>query len=197
MISLETGDRNQYLPKLTGGDGDSDIAGIKWESSDSKVVTENQNGLVTAVGAGNAQVTLTVTMYAGNPQVGKLNFKVTGDTLADTSALQAAIEAAKAAKDQEDAYYTEESLTAYQKALQKAEDDLAKAVAEKWDVSKQSLLDQDAADLNAAVEGLEKDNGIKQITIEGINGRLWLNKSIQLTAVKEPADAEEKVININ
>lgn len=194
VISLETGDRSQYLPKLTGGDGDSDIAGFKWESSDSKVVTVNQNGLVTAVGAGNAQVTLTVTMYAGNPQVGTLNFKVTGDTLADTSVLQAAIAAAKAAKDQEDAYYTEESLTVYQKALQKAEDDLAKAVAEKWDASKQSLLDQDAADLNAAVEGLEKDHGIKRITIEGINGRLWLNKSVQLTAATEPADAEEKVI---
>lgn len=105
VINLETGDKKQFIPKLTGGDGDSDIAGIKWESSNPKVVTvDPENGTVKAVGAGTAKVTLTVTMYSGKPLDGEINFKVTGNALADTSALEHAIAAAKAAKTQPDDY---------------------------------------------------------------------------------------------
>ncbi|MCI8490502.1 MAG: DUF642 domain-containing protein, partial [Lachnospiraceae bacterium] len=194
MIQLETGDKKQLLPKLTGGDGDSDIAGIRWESDNSKVVTVTENGSVTAISAGTAKVTLTVTMYAGEPQVGEINFQVTGDALADTSALEAAIAAAKAAKDHADDYYTKESLAAFQQALEKAENDCRLAQSEKWSVEKQTVLDADAAALYAAVEGLEQDTSIRSIAIEGADGRFWLNKKAQLTAAIEPADAKESVI---
>ena len=194
-ISLETGDRVEYTPVLTGGDGASDIAGIKWESSNNKVIkVDPDKGIVTAMGPGTAKVTLTVTMYAGSPQVGELNFVVAGEVLADTSALEEAIAAAKAAKDQADNYYTEESLATYKEALEKAENDLKLAKEEKWDESKQAELDKDVETLNAAVAGLEKDTSIKNISISGVNGRFWLNKKAPLTVEIEPADAEEQVI---
>lgn len=195
VIPLETGDRAEYTPVLTGGDGESDIAGIHWESDNSNVVkVEPEKGIVTAVGPGTAKVTLTVTMYAGSPQIGELNFKVTGDALADTSALEAAIKAAKEAKDQEDDYYTEESLVSYKAALEKAENDLKLAISERWGTSRQSEIDEDTETLTTATAGLKKNTSIKTIRIKGADGRFWLNKKAQLTAEIEPASAEEQVI---
>lgn len=55
------------------------------------------------------------------------------------------------------------------------------------------MLDQDVEDLNAAADGLQKESGIKNIIINGVNGRFWLNKKVQLTAQIEPADAQEQV----
>lgn len=194
VINLSAGERKTFIPRLTGGDGDSDIAGIKWESSDRSVVSVNKDtGMVTAMGPGTAKVTLTVTMYSGEPLVGEINFNVTGAAIADTSALEAAIAAAKTAKNREDSYYTEESLATYKQALQKAENDLQSALEEKWKADKQSVLDNDVTDLNAAVAGLAKNDAIKSISINGIGERLWLNKKMQLTATVEPEDVEEQV----
>ena len=36
-VSLNTGDKKQFLPVLTGGDGESDYAGVTWTSDNTKV----------------------------------------------------------------------------------------------------------------------------------------------------------------
>ncbi|MBO5302761.1 MAG: discoidin domain-containing protein [Lachnospiraceae bacterium] len=193
-VELETGEQKQYIPVLTGGDGDTDLADVKWESEDTSVVTiDAKTGELKAVGPGNAKVTLTVTLYTGNPLTGEIYFTVTGEALADTFALETAIATAKAAKTEADDYYTAESLTAYKKALEQAESDLASAIAEKWSSEKQSVLDKDVEDLNAAVEGLKQDDVLRAITIQELSGKVLVNKKVQLNAEIVPAAAKEKI----
>ena len=194
-VSLDTGDKKQFFPVLTGGDGESDYAGVTWTSDNTKVaVIDSESGKLTAKGAGTAEITLTVTMYAGNPLTGTFTVKVEGEVLADTTVLERAISDAKAAKDQTDDYYTAESLAAYYEALEQAESVLKKSEEEKWDSAKQNTLDKTAENLNNAVKGLEKNIFITGIHISGGDNALNVNKQTTLTAEITPATAEEKVV---
>ncbi|HAT89247.1 MAG TPA: hypothetical protein DCS73_05795, partial [Roseburia sp.] len=194
-VSLDTGDKKQFFPVLTGGDGESDYAGVTWTSDNTKVaVIDSESGKLTAKGAGTAEITLTVTMYAGNPLTGIFTVKVEGEVLADTTVLERAISDAKAAKDQTDDYYTAESLAAYYEALEQAESVLKKSEEEKWDSAKQNTLDKTAENLNNAVKGLEKNTFITGIHISGGDNALNVNKQTTLTAEITPATAEEKVV---
>lgn len=194
-VSLDTGDKKQFFPVLTGGDGESDYAGVTWTSDNTKVaVIDSESGKLTAKGAGTAEITLTVTMYAGNPLTGTFTVKVEGEVLADTTVLERAISDAKAAKDQTDDYYTAESLAAYYEALEQAESVLKKSEEEKWDSAKQNTLDKTAENLNNAVKGLEKNTFITGIHISGGDNALNVNKQTTLTAEITPATAEEKVV---
>ena len=194
-VSLDTGDKKQFFPVLTGGDGESDYAGVTWTSDNTKVaVIDSESGKLTAKGAGTAEITLTVTMYAGDPLTGTFTVKVEGEVLADTTVLERAISDAKAAKDQTDDYYTAESLAAYYEALEQAESVLKKSEEEKWDSAKQNTLDKTAENLNNAVKGLEKNTFITGIHISGGDNALNVNKQTTLTAEITPATAEEKVV---
>ena len=194
-VSLDTGDKKQFFPVLTGGDGESDYAGVEWTSDNTKVaVIDAESGVLTAKGAGTANITLKVTMYAGDPLTGTFTVKVEGETLADTTILENAISDAKAAKDQADDYYTAESLAAYQKALEQAENILKKSEEEKWDAAKQSTINEAAENLNNVVTGLEKNTMITGIKISGGDDALNVNKQTTLTAAISPSTAEEKVV---
>lgn len=194
-VSLDTGDKKQFFPVLTGGDGESDYAGVEWTSDNTKVaVIDAESGVLTAKGAGTANITLKVTMYAGDPLTGTFTVKVEGETLADTTILENAISDAKAAKDQADDYYTAESLAAYQKALEQAENILKKSEEEKWDAAKQGTINEAAENLNNAVTGLEKNTMITGIKISGGDDALNVNKQTTLTAAISPSTAEEKVV---
>ena len=105
----------------------------------------------------------------------------------DTTLLESAISDAKAAKDQADDYYTAESLVAYYEALEQAEFVLKKSEEEKWDSTKQSMLDETAESLNNAVAGLEKNTSITGIQISGGDDALNVNKQTTLTAEITPS----------
>ncbi|GAA1955088.1 Ig-like domain-containing protein [Agromyces allii] len=74
---LEAGDEDQLNAKLTGGDGDTDVANVEWESSDPDVlVIDSKTGALTAVANGTATVKLTVTLYSGAPKTAEINYRV-------------------------------------------------------------------------------------------------------------------------
>lgn len=52
VISMEAADRKQLFPVLTGGDGDTDIAGVEWVSSKTEIVSIDSAGKMTAKGSG-------------------------------------------------------------------------------------------------------------------------------------------------
>ena len=194
-VSLGSGDQKQFFPVLTGGDGESDYAGVTWTSSKPKVaVIDSETGKLTAKAGGKTEITLTVTMYAGKPLTGTFEVAVTGETLADTTALETAIANAKQAKTEADDYYTEESLTEYHAALENAEDVLQRVADEKWSGDKQNVVDEAESRLNAAVAGLEKNAAITGIEITGGDAEVNINKQITLGATITPATAEETVI---
>lgn len=196
VISMEAADRKQLFPVLTGGDGDTDIAGVEWVSSKTEIVSIDSAGKMTAKAPGTAKITLTVTLYVGEPQVAEIDVEVTGEVIADTSALEAAIAEAKAAKDKADNRYTPDSLAAYTSALAKAESDLKAAVEEKWNAQKQSVLDADVEALKLAVEGLTEMEGIliESIAVSGYSNTLSIGKTLQLNAAVTPDNATEQII---
>ena len=128
-------------------------------------------------------------MYAGKPLTGTFEVAVTGETLADTTALETAIANAKQAKTEADDYYTEESLTEYHAALENAEDVLQRVADEKWSGDKQNVVDESESRLNAAVAGLEKNAAITGIEITGGDAEVNINKQITLGATITPATA--------
>lgn len=195
LISMETASKKQLFPKLTGGDGATDIAGIKWESSDSKIVGVDGDGNLIAKAPGTAAITLTVTLYAGNPEVAQIDVEVTGDAIVDTTELEAAIAAAKAAKEKGDSWYTPDSLAAYTKALTRAESDFAAAVEEKWEAHKQSVIDAVAEALKLATEGLALVDYIpvEGLEVSGCNEHLSIGKTIELETAVTPEGATEKI----
>lgn len=195
LISMETAGRKQLFPILTGGDGDTDIAGIKWESGDSKIVGVDGAGNLIAKAPGTATITLTVTLYEGNPQIAQIDVEVTGDAIVDTTDLEDAIAAAKAAKDKGDSWYTPDSLAAYTKALTRAESDFAAAVEEKWEAHKQSVIDAVVEALKLATEGLKLVDYIpvESLEVSGCNEHLSIGKTVELKAAVTPAGATEEI----
>lgn len=195
LISMETAGRKQLFPILTGGDGDTDIAGIRWESSDPKIVTVDNDGRLIAKAPGTATITLTVTLYEGKPQIAQIDVEVTGEAIVDTIDLENAIAAAKAAKSKNDSWYTPDSLAAYTKALTRAESDFAAAVQEKWDAQKQSAIDAVTEALKLATEGLALVDYIpvEGLEVSGCNEHLSLGKAVELTAAVTPAGATEEI----
>ncbi len=195
LISMETAGRKQLFPILTGGDGDTDIAGIKWESGDSKIVGVDGAGNLIAKAPGTATITLTVTLYEGNPQIAQMDVEVTGDAIVDTTDLEDAIAAAKAAKDKGDSWYTPDSLAAYTKALTRAESDFAAAVEEKWEAHKQSVIDAVVEALKLATEGLKLVDYIpvESLEVSGCNEHLSIGKTVELKAAVTPAGATEEI----
>lgn len=196
-VGLEAGTEKQYFAILTGGDGDTDIAGINWESSNPEIISVNAaTGKLFAEDLGNATLTLTVTLYTGSPLSVQIPFEVTGIVPLKVSALKNAISAAKEAKEHDDDYYTVASLQAYLSALQTAESDLQTAEAEGWDSTWQSLIDDDVTNLNAAVAGLEKDDvvAIKSIQITGSDLPISVGKKAAYGASVTPEYATESVV---
>lgn len=195
-IELGVGVEKQYTAVVTGGDGATDIAAINWASSNPEVVSvDAATGKVTTETPGEATVTLTVTLYTGNPLTAELHFNITGVIPLKTTAIKNAISAAKDAKTYTDDYYSMESLQTYKTALAKAEGDLQTAATENWDNSKQPVLDDDVTKLNAAVTGLAKSNDIAVSSIE-ISGRstpLSINKQVTYTAKITPDYATEQI----
>ena len=196
-VSLQTGDKKQYSAVVTGGDGATDIAAIKWVSDNTEVVSVNADtGEVVAQGPGTANITLTVTLYTGNPLVAVIPFEVEGTVLAKTANLVQAISEAKTAKAQVDNYYDTVTLTAYKAALAQAENDLQAAVDEKWTSEKQDILDADIVALQTAVAGLKKSDviAIDSITIGGGDTPVSINKQTTLTATFTPEYATETIL---
>ena len=81
-VAVAVGAQGQLVPRLTGGDGSTDVAGIRWSSSDPSVLTvDPATGRLTAVDDGRATITLTVTLYAGEPKTATIAYEV-GDVVA-------------------------------------------------------------------------------------------------------------------
>src|SRR5690606_22879532 len=87
LITLDTGESKQLFARVTGGDGDTDLAGIDWVSNHPDVLqamqhADDQRGIeLRALSAGEAKITLTLTLY-GNPlytKTAELNFSVVGE----------------------------------------------------------------------------------------------------------------------
>ncbi|WP_168735460.1 glycosyl hydrolase 53 family protein [Cohnella fermenti] len=196
IVNLSSGSILQLTSIMNPGT--ADYRSIAWSSSKTGVATVDSSGLLTAVGPGEATITLTVDAYAdkGGYQ-GSTSFTlvVSGDAVLNTLALQTAIEQAIAAKTYADDYYTADSLSAYKSALTTAQNDLAAASSEQWDVSYQSRIDGDAAALNEAAGGLAKSSVIPATGVALTPSALTLTagKSGQLTASVAPAYSTSQV----
>jgi len=191
-LSMLNGDKKQLFPSVTGGDGATFIAGIKWLSDNTDVVSIDDDGNITARSAGKAVISLTVTLYEGNPLETEINVEVTGNAVADISALQQAIADAKATVGDDAGKYTDESLEAYYAALEKAENDVKAALEDRWDTDKQADIDADKEALDRAVARLK----LKEVPIESMNMKLSeihlpIGKTRQLELEIAPANATE------
>ncbi|RKP44493.1 hypothetical protein D7Z26_26650 [Cohnella endophytica] len=196
IVSMNSGDTKQLV--LNTFPSSPDYRSVEWKSDNTSVaIVDSATGLVMAVGPGDAKITVTIDAY---PEYGGympstfLTIHTTGEVLANVQNLQTAINNAVAAKSMPDDYYTAASIGTFNAALAKAQTDLASALADKWDTSKQGQIDQDTADLNSAVSGLTISSDIKVTTVSLSAGTLTLSAGLskQLTATVSPTHATDK-----
>ena len=193
-IKLQTGDKKKLNVIVSGGDGESDIAGISWTSDDADVVAvDAATGELRAKKAGTAALTVEVSFYSGTPLTLKVNCQVDGEELADTGALEEAVKAGEMAMEYPEDCYTEESLKAYKDALSKARETLETARSERWQAEKQGEIDKITEDLDQAVQGLAIRDNIpaESIILGGGDNPLSINKKTTLKAELKPAYATE------
>ena len=81
-LEIDAGDPTQLIARLTGGDGDSDIAAIIWSSSDPSIAAvDPATGELVGWTEGTATITVEVTMYAGDPKTAQVQVNVTGNAV--------------------------------------------------------------------------------------------------------------------
>ncbi len=199
-VNMNTG---ETLQLYTGTSNDCFIDTIEWVSSDANKVFVDENGMLHAMAPGQVQISVTVDNYSANSQISggvkltkSVTINVSGEAILNTYELKTAINNATAAKTKPDDYYSQDSLTAYTAALNKAQNDLAAAINDNWDASHQSIIDQDVTELNAAVQGLARSTNIAVtgITLSTPDLKVSLGAGKQLTATTVPEYATDKSI---
>ncbi|MDN4489599.1 Ig-like domain-containing protein [Demequina sp. SYSU T00068] len=81
-LAVDAGDPKQLIARLTGGDGDSDVAGFAWSSSDPSVASiDAGSGELIGWTEGTATVSVVVTMYSGDPKTADITVEVTGNAV--------------------------------------------------------------------------------------------------------------------
>lgn len=158
-MTLKAGENGQLTATVEPADAANQK--VIWSTSDESVAAVDENGLVTALAAGKA--TVTVTTEDGNYTAScEVTVEKQAEDKPDRAVLQSAVKAAKA-KDLSG--YTAESADAYRKALAEAEKVLAKADAT------QAEIDGAVKALQAAEEGLKVqtappvDNGKQDLAV--------------------------------
>jgi uncharacterized protein YjdB len=199
-VNMNTG---ETLQLYTGTSNDCFIDTIEWLSGDAAKVYVDENGKLYAMAPGLAHISVTVDNYSNNSQISggvkltkSVTVNVSGEAILNTFELKNAIQKAIVSKTKPDDYYTQESLTAYTAALNKAQSDLAAAINENWDASRQSTIDQAVTALNAAVQGLTLSSNITVtgVTLSTANLRVSVGAGRQLTATAAPEYATDKTI---
>ncbi|WP_141504340.1 Ig-like domain-containing protein [Paenibacillus luteus] len=196
-IELATSDVKKLTARVTGGDGDTDLAGVQWSSDNSDVLTVTPNAAnprivdLQALQPGEASVTLTITLY-GTPlyqKSARLSFEVKGEEKLVPKLNQAIMEA-ESAKAYPDDYYTAASLQNFNAKLQAAKQysEAGEPAADK----RQEVLDSIAA-LEAAVDGLAKSSHIPatNIAVEQLSYPVPVGNKIRLTASLTPSYAND------
>ena len=199
-VNMNTG---ETLQLNTGTSNDCFIDTIEWVSGDAHKVYVDENGKLYAMAPGLAHISVTVDNYSNNTQISggvkltkSVTVNVSGEAILNTFELKNAIQKAIVSKTKPDDYYTQESLTAYTAALNKAQSDLAAAINENWDASRQSTIDQTVTALNAAVQGLTLSSNVTVtgVTLSTANLRVSVGAGRQLTATAAPEYATDKTI---
>ncbi|MDN4476882.1 Ig-like domain-containing protein, partial [Demequina sp. SYSU T00192] len=86
ILDIDAGDPKQLIARLTGGDGDSDVAGIAWASSDPAVATiDPDTGALQGWTEGTTTLAVEVTMYSGDPKTAEVQVRVTGNAVVTSS----------------------------------------------------------------------------------------------------------------
>ncbi|WP_062529731.1 Ig-like domain-containing protein [Demequina rhizosphaerae] len=81
-LEIDAGDPKQLFARLTGGDGDSDVASIAWSSSDPGIATiDPATGELVGWTEGDATIAVEVAMYAGDPKTAEVQVHVTGNAV--------------------------------------------------------------------------------------------------------------------
>ncbi|MBY9078597.1 Ig-like domain-containing protein [Paenibacillus sp. HN-1] len=198
-VELDTGSSMQLKAILNPST--ADVRSLIWSSSDPAVASiDSGTGLLTALTAGDAVITLTVDAYpdhGGYTGATSFNLHVTGEAVIDLSGLQSAIDDAIAAKTAADTAYTADSLSVYKTALSAAQTVLAQAQAEHWNASRQSEADEREQALRAAVTALAYDSSqvAESVQVSPSTLKLTAGLSANLTAEVLPVYVNDKVIN--